>query len=408
MRLISYVELDLIVERAQSFIGDKISDIIFSEDKLMLGFSGSSRWMTFVPGGKVPILILSDRNPLGLKKQIKPLYLFLKSHLMGKSLVSIERRKGFGRIVDFQFEDRDGDTISIEAILIPPDGNITAKTKTAGISLHKPRDIVPVEEKAMPQEVRTPDQIFSQWLEWRAPSIKTEQYFSSTSAEERQAKILRSLDESVKKINQDPAREIADWLSERRSLDELPKEWETFVDRKRSVNDNIEELYARAKKNKVKLQGLEKRRTDLLKEPLTISPQRQGSQKPEESLLKDAKGRTFKISEDIVAYIGKSADDNLQLLRNARPWHLWVHAKDFPSSHGVIRLPKNADVGPEILRQVGQWILEQTLSEKVLNDWKGVKCDFVVCPIRHVTPIKGDKKGKVTFKNETTFRFIVS
>lgn len=408
MRTVSYSELDLIVAQAQQNIGDKVTDIIFSEGTLVLGMRESHSWMVFVPGGKFPVFLIDQRNPIGQKKVIKPLYLFLRAHLLGKRLISIERRKGFGRVLDLVFEDRGGKTLSLEVILIPPDGNITAATPDARISLHKPRDIVPVEEKELSAEDRTPQQIFADWLAWKNSVPAAKSQTSTDNGEQKKVRILKSLEENLIKLQNDPSKEIADHLSLTRSLEELPEKWKELILTDQSLDENIEHFYAVVKKNKIKMLGLEKRKSELLSAaPIPAQKNKNGPIKKEVSLLHEARGRTRIISEGITAYIGKSAEDNLQLLRNAKAWHLWVHAKDFPSSHGVIAMNKGVPVGLDVLQQVGQWILEQTLSDKTRASWKGAKCQFIFCECRYVIPIKGDKKGRVTHKNEKSFQLIV-
>ncbi|MBY0386123.1 DUF814 domain-containing protein, partial [bacterium] len=100
------------------------------------------------------------------------------------------------------------------------------------------------------------------------------------------------------------------------------------------------------------------------------------------------------------AFIGKSAEDNLKILRKSKAWHLWLHIKDLPGSHGIIAFDKSVKVPLEIVREVALWVVEQSLSAKQRESWKGVKCDVIYCECRFVTPIRGDKLGRVTFKNE--------
>lgn len=409
MRAVSFAELDGLIEQAQENIGDKVTDILFTEAGLTLGLRDSKTWMTLIPGGQCPVFLLSDKNPLRLKKQIKPLYLFLKAHLLGKRLISISRRQGFGRVLDFEFEDREGQFLKLEVILIPPAGNITAVTAESRISLHKPREIVAVEEKSMGAEVRNADQILIQWMEWFDARNDSKPTVDISDSQKKKERILKSLDENLLKIDSDLSREVAEYLVVHRNFEDVPSHWQDYIDLTLSVDENIEALYSRVKRNKQKRQGLLERKKEICQSTSLGSGVKvqHPAVKKQESLLHEARGRTREVEEGITAYIGKSAEDNLKLLRNARPWHIWVHARDFASSHGVIAFNKGKKIGPEVLQKVGQWILEQTLSSKVLADWKGSKCQLIVCECRYVTPVKGDKKGRVTHKNEKTFTFVV-
>ena len=113
----------------------------------------------------------------------------------------------------------------------------------------------------------------------------------------------------------------------------------------------------------------------------------------------EAQGRTLRIRDDLTAVAGKSAADNLKILRKARAWDLWFHMRDYPSSHAVLFRNKSAKVNDKDLFTVAVWFVRNHLGSKAAQH-AGEKFSLVVVECRHVKPIKGDKIGRVTFHDE--------
>src|SRR6185312_10554255 len=113
----------------------------------------------------------------------------------------------------------------------------------------------------------------------------------------------------------------------------------------------------------------------------------------------EAHGRTLHLSEDLTAVMGKSAADNMKILRRARAWDLWFHLRDFPSSHAVLFRNKSANVGDGKIFEVIGWFVRNHLGSKAAQH-AGEKFDVVMTECRYVKPIRGDKIGRVTYHNE--------
>ena len=95
--------------------------------------------------------------------------------------------------------------------------------------------------------------------------------------------------------------------------------------------------------------------------------------------------------------MGKSAADNMKLLKQSKPHDLWLHLKDYPSAHAIVHLQKNQSLSDSDLRKVGKWLLSEGLSKSQAE--MGGKYGVVVVECRHVKPLKGDKMGRVTYHN---------
>jgi predicted ribosome quality control (RQC) complex YloA/Tae2 family protein len=115
-----------------------------------------------------------------------------------------------------------------------------------------------------------------------------------------------------------------------------------------------------------------------------------------------SKARRLQIEEGIEALIGKSAKDNLSILRHAQPWDLWLHLKDYPGAHAIIVRPRNKEISTSAIQKVAEWLIKESLPKEQI---RGGKYDVVVVESRFVRPIKGDQLGRVTYHSPRTYSF---
>lgn len=408
MKSLSFKELDLTVAKAALFVGAVLEDAVFSNDILLLIFHHRGQKVYFVVDlrPKPYFLISTDRAP-GLKKQIKPIVLFLKAHFLGAVFESIEVKKEFGRLLVLKFSQKR----QMEIHLFSQARNIILSSNAAQISLHKVSDLKPLGEVKEDLQPRSPEELF---LEWMETSFQGASAKPAAKVEDRQKIFqkkqqgLLDLQKKIQELQSSPWPAVASWLGEHRSL-EVPKEHLEFVDAHKSLAWNIENAFAKTKQIKEKIKAVQERQQLLQQELEKFDFTASTSQKERvpHSLAEGTKARTKVINEAIRAFIGKSAEDNLKILRKAKAWHLWLHIKDLPGSHGIIAFDKNVQVTVEVLREVARWVVEQSLSLKQREDWRGIKCEVIYCECRFVTPIRGDKLGRVNYKNEKTLTVVV-
>lgn len=145
-----------------------------------------------------------------------------------------------------------------------------------------------------------------------------------------------------------------------------------------------------------------------LEKDLAKHPEAQVQQKSESkvSLLLEktgSKGRRLQLENGLEAVIGKSAADNLAILRRAQAWDLWMHLKDYPGAHAIILRPRGKEVGGETIQKVAEWLIRESLSNQKIQ-W-GSQYGVVVAECRFVRPIKGDRLGRVTYHNPQVYSF---
>jgi predicted ribosome quality control (RQC) complex YloA/Tae2 family protein len=176
------------------------------------------------------------------------------------------------------------------------------------------------------------------------------------------------------------------------------------VDVKKTFSWNLENCFRRAKENEKKIAGTERRRSEVaarlakveageLSTPANSSPH----------FLADAKvkGRTFDLGEGLTLFIGKSAADNMRLLREAKAWHYWLHLRDQPSCHGLLHRNKGQKISDAAFHQAAHHLIEIHFGNHH-GRYDGEKFQIVVAECRFVKPIKGDRLGRVTYSNDRT------
>jgi predicted ribosome quality control (RQC) complex YloA/Tae2 family protein len=204
-----------------------------------------------------------------------------------------------------------------------------------------------------------------------------------------------------------PYRKLGDWLVEHQSMD-VPEEFAAMIDRRRKLAWNIEQCFQKAKENESKLVGTKNRARELEAECARLEQKLQSGDwtttpEPKKTRGQQQASRTLHLTDNLHVAVGKSGRDNLEILRRAHPWDLWLHVKDRPSAHAVLSRPKGAKISDEILRQAGQWLIRMSLGPK-FKDHEGEKFEILSAECRYVSPIKGDHLGRVTYRNERVLR----
>jgi predicted ribosome quality control (RQC) complex YloA/Tae2 family protein len=418
MKSLSFKELDLIVKDVEAFRGFAVQEAIINNDVLVLSLRKGPREVSFIVdiGSQKPLFVATQEHLPVLKKQTKPIILFLRKHLLGKKFVGALRKEDFGRLVLLSFEGSGEESLEMELHLFPQARNIIARTGQAQLSLNKTKTLQEITSTMEDEDPREPAQIYSDWLSFRSKGKSRTpapgEDFEKIRRKKEQG--LESLKEKLMSLATEPWQAAGDWLASHRNVDfpsELPVELSPYVDLKKSLQANIDAIFEKSKHNKKKIEAVEKRIVDLEKELKSLTPESMNKQKQQrkspESPLENAKGRTKNFENGMAAYIGKSAADNLKILRKAKAWYWWVHPKDIPGSHAIIAIAKGAPLDMAILKKVALWTLQETLSPKQWKDWQGIKSQFLYCECRFVTPIKGDKLGRVHYKNEKILTLIV-
>ncbi|RYZ75002.1 MAG: DUF814 domain-containing protein, partial [Proteobacteria bacterium] len=236
-------------------------------------------------------------------------------------------------------------------------------------------------------------------------AMQTEAKWKKAISKKEQALVRMSEELALKTSGQHRA--LGEWLKANGDVHAVPVEWLELVDKDKSLSWNIEHAFHRAKENERKSEGTKARIAlvaqeleDLKKNGPRKFDTEAREKKAGTSLLgrADAKGRRHTIG-DLDVYVGKSAADNLALLRKAQAFDLWLHLRDQPGSHAILRRTRGRNVTDQELREAGTWVIEQTTGKRA-RELAGEKFDLLIVECRYVRPIKGDKLGRVNYTND--------
>ena len=411
-------ELESVVTLARAIKGARLQEVVTSESDLGLGFyfDGNLSWLWIDLDAVRPSLLPWAAAPLRVKAIKSPLHLFLRAHFSDRALNDVTVDQAAGRVVRITFGRGEAQDPSLEIRLIPHLRNVIARAAGKSIAWQKPRELAAESPDERARPTRDLDQLRDDWLTVRQapgarPKTRVDPAERVTRELDKRTRALVKVDEELARKREIPWKDVGDWLKANQSLD-VPREFEPFVDRRRKLAFNIETAFTKARELEDKTAGTERRRKILEDE---IAALRAELTKPlgEMSVpaapkanplghAGGAQGRTLRLDDDVTVVAGKSAGDNLKLLRRARAWDLWIHLRDYPSAHAILFRNKNTAVGDERLREVAAWFVKLHLGNKV---GAGERFEILIAECRHVRPIKGDKIGRVTYRDERTLIF---
>jgi predicted ribosome quality control (RQC) complex YloA/Tae2 family protein len=412
---LNLTELAQLAIDLQALVGAQLQEVVQSESEAGLGFYHDRKmvwlWMDFHP--QRPLLVKLEQPP-SRKKLQRPFTLFLRSRFDGRRVESIKVDMSRGRVLVIEFHRAHDETEKanprIEMFLIPHAANLVAIDGKTQVAENKPKDL-PSNQFVEREEpiVRTIEQITLEWLaqqEAKTPQAHTdaasrEKKFQK-AVEKKTLALVRMREELAEKMS-NAHRELGEWLKANGTLEGAPGP----VNPDESLSWNIEHAFHRAKENERKSEGTRDRIAQVTEELLELQklgparfdrPVKGVSAKQQESLLAkaSARGRRHQIG-DLEVFIGKSAADNLAILRKAQPFDLWLHLRDFPGAHAIMRRTRGRNVTDAELREAGEWVVEQSLGKRAQP---GERYDMLIVECRYVRPIKGDKLGRVNYSND--------
>ncbi len=401
MKPLNAGEVENLVEDLKDLLGARLQEIQTGGRELGLGLyhKADIHWVWIDMNPTSPMLLRLERAPKHLRER-SPLSLFLKAHGKNLNLREVLQPLKAGRILSLLFGP-DSDPLTVEIRLFPHGENIIVEKSNKRVSYAKVQELKPLKESPL-LSVRSLSELKRQWLGPVGP-VKTE------DAEARKQSALRKKREGLEKLKQDSQAkqkhklysELGEWLKEHQTL-KVPVHLKDILAINESLATNIEKSFTKAKQLKHRWQESQKRIEKLEAEitafearpALTGAPDKTPNLKSTKK--SEAKFRTLRLESNLEAYMGKSGRDNLTLLREAQPWDLWLHLRDLPGAHVVVRRPKKLEVTDDQIRKVTQWLVRETASKKFSP---GDFVEIQLQEVRFVRPIKGDRLGRVTVQD---------
>lgn len=394
MKTLNVIELDHLIEAVSFLKGAEFQSVQGLKDLIILKFwEQGPRWLIFSLSENKPFF-MAFKNQIGdltgldsslLKKaEKKPLNLFLTTHFKGLCLTEMSRIKKYGRVVRFYFDD--SDDLYIEFRAYPGGLNFSVVKESKAVHWAKPMALEEAQGGYKPDLVRSPAVVLEEGLIFlNAKNKKTKLGADERADKTKKARV--KIVEGICFLKADNYKRFAEVLE---SESELPEDLKAVYREKLTRRENIEWAYEQQKLKDVKLERLKKRLSEIdLKKLVEVSKKAEGASK------KDLKATRFmQLSEGVKALCGKTARENIDLLRKAKSWHIWMHLKDYPSGHLILDIPKNYIVSEKELEQCGLFLFKVAAPKK-LHATDKVKFEVIYTESKFVKPIKGARQGLV-------------
>ncbi|MCX7977909.1 MAG: hypothetical protein N2578_02795 [Bdellovibrionaceae bacterium] len=394
----------------QSFLEARLQEVWSSDFGVHLGFwKEELRWLSLLPNSQCPLLLLWPQGqvPGPKPKGQKPMGLFLRAHAEGSCLLGCHVVRELGRVVRFIFGTKKEERLVLEFRLIPKNSNIHAQAGESGLWWSKPKDLSQPPLTELQQQPRSPEEIFAQYHESLGRpknSDKRPDWREQVHRDiEKKKKALEKIKNDLSIDASAPYYKAGEIL---KSGEDLPLELKNLIDQKLSRSANIEKLFTKAKQIRTKQSGAQARIGELKKEIERLEKQLQeGAPNPQRPplvrpLFSGVDTRKMELASGAVAWMGKSAKDNLALLRKASGHDLWFHLQDYPGAYAIVSLGKGAKLSEQETLQVARWLVQNHLRNR---DAHSGRFHVLVAECRYVRPIKGDRLGRVTFQKEQRF-----
>lgn len=410
----------------ERLVGAQIQDIWLYQKAIVLDcYRGESFSLIFELDPQGPGVFLTESLEFP-QSSPKPVITFLRSHARGKRISDVEIHEPLDRIVHFFVGPLE---IVFEAIPRSPNLHVTVETSEGvkKISWAKPIDRPNPGGVSEKTELQIEESFWSDWNQgwlqrYSGPiegAEKSQVGMSSTAEDQRKAigktlkkkqdahsalRIQAESDESQRwqKLGEELKMQFGQGTSFR-DWNSLAEAQGLKLDFSLSLQENMKKSFEKAKQLEGKRAGTLERIRVLETEIAELERKLVEGSFSEVSKVRTAVApkdrvntRQLKLESGAVAWIGKTASDNLKLLRQARAWDYWLHLKDVPSAYVIIHRDKGLKISEAELRQVSVWLLSQS---KLGKSGAGASSEVLVVECRHVKAIKGDKLGRATYQN---------
>ncbi|MFU8856468.1 MAG: NFACT RNA binding domain-containing protein [Deferrisomatales bacterium] len=175
--------------------------------------------------------------------------------------------------------------------------------------------------------------------------------------------------------------------------------WRICLDPALGPGGNLDRLYGRVRRARAARAALEARLEETRCELVAGLPS-SGEAPPPDSRQRPSQRETFRrfVSSDGWAiWVGRNGAENDRLLREARPWDLWLHAREGPGAHVLLRKPGRESRPPDRTLAEAAGLAAQHSRRR--GD-AGV--DVMVAEVARVRRAKGGGKGRVLVSGERT------
>jgi len=422
VKSLNFLEIQSIVEMLDAELSSApLQDVYCVDEKISFGFyrDHQVKWVVVDLDGFFPFIALMDEPFRAGPKVTKPVSLFVRSRFLGRTLLGVSVLSEGERVLRFEFADRG----QWEFRCIPKQANLICRDGVNSISWFKIKDLSQTARMTSEDlDVRSIPTLMKLWRNINSSSKDvrdSEKILTINPYEKWKAQRLKDLSkkksaiEKLKEQVHNPLAHTYELIGEHLKVHgykQLDLEWPKLINLEKRVSDNINLCFEKSKQIKGKAAGaqnrilvLQKEMTELSKDTFEDFERELATKKPKLSRL-SAKSNQEKLSvrqkivgenSDLVAYMGKSAQENVKLLKQSKPWHIWFHLKDYPGAYVILFFNKGARISDHTIRDVGTWLVKESFRSQ--SQLEGAKMAVVYTECRHLKLLKGDRLGRVTY-----------
>ncbi len=415
MQPLNYLEIESLCSRLNELSGSTLQSITGQASHLYLLFwDGKKSHIWFLDLWQKCPVFLPFTGKAPKKSQYKPWSLFLKSHFLGSTFLSAQPTGPKERCIEMIFNSSEQlEPQQITLRLFPGGVNLILSSKSKTVSYLKPKLLSVMTSVSGDLKARSVEELVEQY---KKKSEKKKVSSPTKNPEELlQSQILRK-EKSIKKIEEelilkkqkiDGFSQLGEFLKSHLTED-IPPALKVFYEAQKNRFENMQQAFEASKKERRKLIGTKERldkiraeREELVavQDPSSwykkIKVRQLGPSPLKIKKKSSLKFKTVQLGADFKLFLGNSAKDNAELIKSSKPWYVWLHLRDYPSSHGVIISDKKKPPSYQTLQLAGEELINATFGAKK-KKFIGIKFDVIYCEIRHLKLLKGSV-GKVTY-----------
>lgn len=413
MKALNYIEIQKLCNELNKLTGTQLQRVSSDENKIYLLFwdgEQSSSWLIDL-NQKLPVILPYDKK-IPKKNIKKPWISFLAMHFSG-SILEGARPKSIGeRVIELSFKNVEKGEQKIIINLFPKGVNLILSSANKQVSKFKVKNFPAIGDVPEGLAARNIDEILQNYNE---KPMKKEK--AQLSPEDHHGKETKKIEKSIKKIIEDveskknkvkELQAVGDYIKCNQTL-EVPEGLKKYINFELSVYENMNIAFEKGKKEKSKLDGADTRLVQL-KSKLEVLGSVENYDAWFKSINKKTTGdlklkrdqklkfKTVNLDSSYKVLLGSSAKNNSELIKASKPWYIWMHLRDYPSSHAVVICEKNEEVKRGALIEAGKELIKHNFKSKKIK-YEGLKFDLIFCQIRYLRQIKASP-GKVTYTND--------
>jgi len=413
MSPLNYIEVQMLCEELNKLSGTQLQRVSSDENKIYLLFwDGKESYSWFLDLNlKSPVCLPAIHN--NIKKNIKkPWVNFLDMHFRGSILVEASLVAPGERSLVLNFTNVDMGKQKIIINLFPRGVNLILQSQGKQVSQFKVKDFPPVSSLPEGLKQRTIAELIEEYSKKKSSNNKNKldpkQLYDKEVKKVNKSIIKTSEDIEDKKVQIKSLKLLGEQIKAKQSL-AVEKELLKFINPDLTVFENMNSCFEQSKKIKSKIEGSQQRLSELkLKQEQLLqvndiagwAKSRTQNTTNQLKLKKDQKlkFKTINLDSDHKVLLGSSAKNNSDLIKASKPWYIWMHLRDYPSSHAVIICEKNKPPARSILIKASEELVKHNFKAKKIK-YEGLKFDLIYCEIRHLKQIKSSP-GKVTYSKD--------